>query len=147
MLKPQAQIVTENTMCIRPLILYLTWITAGWFWWFLRVAFEALAKCTWLFSATKWRQGPRRQPDPFWRCSVCRPRLFFSILGPRSRRPPNPAWRAGLAVAQLHLHRARWVQLLRSTMNVYSSSTSPDLRWCWYLVSYICFQFLCRQRW
>lgn len=105
-----------------------------WSWWLLKVAFEALAKCTWLFFCNKVKAGTTPAALSFLKVQrVQTPAVLFrlepqDLVLRSSSLPPslNPDWQAGLVAVQLHLHWACCVLLLRSTMNVYSSSASSD---------------------
>lgn len=100
------------------------------------MVFEALAKCTWLFFCNKVKAGTMPAALSFLKVQYVQALAVLFHVGPKIRSwapppaSPNPNWQASLVVVQLHLHWARWVLLLRSTMNVYSSFTaSSDLWW------------------
>lgn len=76
--------------------------------------------------------------------AVCtNPCCAFPFKAPdQVSRAPLVIWQDSCLVVQLHLHWACCVLLLRSTMNVYSSSTSSDMWWCRFFVSHILFSVL-----
>lgn len=105
-------------------------------WRLLEVPFEALAKCTWLFIYYDYyycclflKQSEGRDDTsscvlPEGAARTSKTVAHFHVghgdqaLSSSSSRQPN------LVVVPLHLLRARWVLLLRSTMNVFISSSN-----------------------
>lgn len=94
MLKPQAQIVTVNTLslCIRPW--YNNWVWTSWIGLndSCKVAFETLSKCTWLFFCNKVKAGTTPAVLSFLKVQCVQTWAVLFHLGPkiRSCAPPNP---------------------------------------------------------
>lgn len=108
-------------------------------WWLLKVAFEALAKCTWLFFCNKVKAGTTPAALSFLK--VRRVQTLgraFSTLRPRDQ--------VSRLVARPRLRRARWVQLLKVNNECIFLLRVTRLDDVDTLSATFCFQFLCRQR-